>query len=234
MRLSRVEVRGAGKVFGRVVALRAVDLRLEDGACVVVVGPNGAGKSTLLALLATLARPTTGTVLYDGRSSRDHGAALRGAIGFAGEEPLGYGELTGRENLLLRARLHRVERPADRVHHLIVELGLTGPADRPMGGYSQGERRRLGLAGALLHEPSLLLFDEPTSGLDGAGGLALARLLRSRVEAGAIVLVTSHDPWLAAEVGDRVVALDRGEVVFDRGAPDGEHAWRAVMGGGSA
>ena len=229
LRIDRVETSGLGKVFGQVVALRGVDLRFEAGECAVVVGPNGAGKSTLLAILSTLARPSSGTVLYGGKAASELGAELRGTIGLAAEEPHEYAELTGRENLLLRARLQRVDGAEGRVTGLVAALGLEGVAHRPMAGYSQGERRRLGLAGAFVHKPSLLLLDEPSSGLDGAGAARLVAQVREDLGRGAVVAMTTHDPWLAAEIGDRMIALRGGAVRADAGAPEGEEAWREIL-----
>jgi ABC-type multidrug transport system ATPase subunit len=122
-----------------------------------------------------------------------------------------------------------VRRPADRVASLVSELGLDAVADRPMGGYSQGERRRVGLAGALVHDPTLLLLDEPSSGLDGAGAHRLVDLIERRRDAGAVVAVTTHDPWLAAELGGRLLALGRGSLRRDEAAPESESAWRELF-----
>lgn len=226
-----VELRQASKVFGAVVALRGASLAFESGKITALVGHNGAGKSTLLSLLATLTSPTTGEILYGGHFARDLGGALRASIGLASDQPMGYGELTGRENVLLQARLHHLSTPLHRVDELIEALGLAPLADRPMAGYSQGERRRVGLARALVHRPHLLLLDEPSAGLDARGAELLVELLRSRREAGAIVVLATHDPLLGAALADRVAALRRGQVVFDDAAPSGEPGWRELLGG---
>jgi ABC-type multidrug transport system ATPase subunit len=224
-----VEARGLGKLFGHVVALRRVDLLLESGSCTLVIGPNGAGKSTLLGLLATLLRPSRGEVLFAGQSAKEHGAALRGSIGFASEQPFAYGELTGRENLHFRAKLYRITKAAERVEKLVTELGLTAVGGRPVSGYSQGERRRLAVASALVHEPQLLLLDEPTSGLDGSGALRLVEQIRGAIGRGAIVVCTTHDPWLGSELGGRVLELRAGQVARDERAPEDEGAFRDLL-----
>ncbi len=188
MTFDEVTVRKVAKVFGPVVALRKVSLTLKPGVT-FVVGKNGAGKSTLLSLLATLTRPTMGTILYGGKSAKELGGTLRREIGLAAEEPLGYGELTGFENVLLHAKLHRVKRAMEHTEQVIGHLELREVAARPMSGYSQGERRRLGLARALVHDPRLLLLDEPSSGLDGRGSELLVERIWDAKRAGALVVI---------------------------------------------
>jgi ABC-type multidrug transport system ATPase subunit len=228
--IDTIEARGLSKLFGRVPALRKVDVQLGAGSPTLLVGANGSGKSTFLALLSTLLRPSTGELLYGGRAASAWGPALRAAIGFAAEQPFGYAELTGRENLLLRARLHRVPAAAERTDELLHELGLEGVSSRAVAGYSQGERRRLAVAGAFVHEPRVLLLDEPSSGLDSAGAEKLVELVRKAVGRGALVVVAVHDPWLGAELGGRALGLAAGEVLLDEPAPRDEDAFRALLG----
>jgi len=235
-----VELRGVSKVFGPVVALRATDLTFEAGQTTMLVGHNGAGKSTLLALLATLLRPTTGNVLFDGKPAARLGPALRRSIGFAAEQPLGYAELTGRENVMLQARAQHLDDGVAKADAILDALGLEPLADRVASGYSQGELRRLGLARALIHEPQLLLLDEPTSGLDLQGAARLVELIGERADSGANVIISTHDPWLGAAVGQRIVALQHGEVTDDGPAPTGDEGesgqrrklseWRRLLG----
>lgn len=228
--LDRVELKRVSKVFGNVVALRNISLTVRAGETVVLAGHNGAGKSTLLSVLATLIRPTSGEVLFDGQPAAALGAELRATIGFAAEQPLGYAELTGRENVVFQAKAHRLSRPTERADEVIEALGLAALADRSAGGYSQGELRRLALARALVHSPRMLLLDEPTSGLDVMGATTLVELIRARGTEDAVSLISTHDPWLGAQIGQRVVTLARGEVSRDRSAPDGVEAWRELLG----
>lgn len=227
--LDTLEARAVSKVYGAVVALRKIDVTMDAGKVTALVGHNGAGKSTLLSLLATLTSPTTGEVLYGGKKARDLGASLRGQIGFATDRPLGYAELTGRENVVLQARAHHLDNPGDRAAVIIGELGLDPLADRVMAGYSQGELRRVGLARALVHEPRLLLLDEPSAGLDARGAELLAEQVRSRRDAGALVVLATHDPWLGAELSDRAIVMRRGRVVHDDNSPSDEQGWRSLL-----
>jgi len=204
-----VELRGVTKTFGPVRALVGVSARFASGRPCLVTGPNGSGKSTLLAIVGTLARPTSGEV--------DHGALgrhrdeVRRRLGWVGHDTLCYGDLTGRENLSLAARLHGIPgneawaRAADRF-----ELGAF--ADRPVRTYSRGQRQRVALARALVHAPSLLLLDEPSAGLDTLSVARLVGVVREEVARGAVVVVVTHDPGLEEALGGVRLALERGRV----------------------
>jgi ABC-type multidrug transport system ATPase subunit len=132
---------------------------------------------------------------------------------------------------VLQAKAQQVDEPVDRAAEVIDALGLSPLADRPAGGYSQGELRRLALAKALVHSPRILLLDEPTSGLDVKGATTLVDLIRRRRTSDSVMLISTHDPWLGAQVGQRVVTLERGEVLDDASAPAGVEAWRDLLGG---
>jgi heme ABC exporter ATP-binding subunit CcmA len=210
-----VELRNVTKTYGPVRALVGVSCRFEAGRVTVVRGPNGSGKSTLLSVVATLTRPTSGVV--------DHGAlgggraAVRRTLGWVGHESLCYPDLTGRENIELAARLHG--RDAAQAYVRAVErfdLGAFG--DRPFRTYSRGQRQRVALGRALVHEPRLLLLDEPTTGLDTQGAARLRAVVSEEARRGAVVVVVTHDDAFAGAMGGPVVTLDRGRIVSG-GAP---------------
>lgn len=223
-----VQTEALGKVFGSVVALRKVGVTLAPGVT-FLLGKNGAGKSTLLHLLAGLTSPTIGKIFYGGKSSKELGITLRASIGLAPEQPLAYGELTGLENIHMFARLYRLKNPAAAAREAVRSFGLEQVASRLARGYSQGERRRLGLARAFLHDPCLLLLDEPTSGLDGAGAQSLARTVEARAEQGTIVVIATHDPWFGYSLGGRALTLESGKVVSDAPAPKELSAWQNML-----
>jgi ABC-type multidrug transport system ATPase subunit len=206
----RVEVRGVTKTFGPVRALVGVSALFEAGKPCLVTGPNGSGKSTLLAVVGTLAKPTSGDV--------DHGALgrtrdeVRRTLGWVGHDTLCYGDLTGRENIELAARLHGIS-PKDAMARAADRFELGAFADRVMRTYSRGQRQRVALARALVHRPRLLLLDEPSAGLDAASVGRLVGVVREEVDRGAVVVVVTHDPALAEALGGVEVALDRGRVV---------------------
>jgi heme exporter protein A len=217
--IDRVEARGLTKVYGRQRALAGVDITLRPGEAVALLGPNGAGKSTLVGILSTLLRPTAGEVRYGDRGGHDDDE-LRGAIGVVAHESLCYGDLTGRENLLLFGRLYGVPDAQGRADEMLRRVGLAGDAERRAARtYSRGMLQRLAVARALVHRPALLLLDEPFTGLDRAGVELLATLLKEERARGAILVVVTHDFDAVASLIDRVVVLARGKIARDTPAP---------------
>lgn len=209
----RVTAKQLVKVYGATRALVGVDLTFEAGRVTVVEGPNGSGKSTLLAILAQLARPTRGQVLYGKVDGRRGGAALRARIGVLAHAAMVYPDLTGRENLELFASLHGVAVPRRRVDTLVERFELGRFLDRTARTYSRGQLQRVALARALVHSPRLLLLDEPSTGLDERSVARLEDTVREEREAGAIVVLVTHDAALADRLGDARIRLDRGRVV---------------------
>ncbi len=208
-----VEAFGLSKRFGSVVALEAVDLRVEPGSVRGLIGPNGAGKTTLLRLLLGLVSPDAGRVEFLGRQPA-LAAGLDGVAGYV-EEPRFYPYLSARRTLELLATLDR-EGAERRVDELLDLVGLDGKAaDRRVGGFSTGMRQRLGLAAALLASPQLLLLDEPTTGLDPTGASEMRDVLRRLAGDGVTVLLSSHDMAAVADVCDTVTFLSSGRVVWD-------------------
>jgi heme exporter protein A len=211
----RVALRAVTKTYGPVRALVGVTVEFAAGQVSMVVGPNGSGKSTLLSILGTLTRPTSGKVSHGalGRSREE----VRTVLGWVGHDSLCYGDLTGRENIELAARLHGLPpHPAFESARARFELGSF--ADRPFRTYSRGQRQRVALARSLVHSPKLLLLDEPTTGLDAKSIDALKVVLREEAAGGAVVVVITHDEVFATAAGDVRVALDRGRIK-EPGAP---------------
>jgi heme exporter protein A len=206
----RVELRGVSKTFGPVRALVGVSATFEAGRVTVVAGSNGSGKSTLLSIAADLARPTSGTVDY-GVLGSDR-VAIRAAIGWLGHDSLCYGDLTGRENVELAARLRGLD-PGKAYVAAVRRFDLEGFAHRPVRTYSRGQRQRIALARALLHAPAVLLLDEPTAGLDRASVDRLVAIVREEAARGAVVVLVTHDPGVADTLGDTKMTLERGRLI---------------------
>jgi ABC-type multidrug transport system ATPase subunit len=205
-----IEVEGVTKTYGAVRALVNVSATFPSGRVSAVLGANGSGKSTLLSIVGTLATPTVGRVRHgDLGATRE---AVRAGLGWLGHESLCYGDLTGRENLMFAARLHGAGR--DRVDRVVERFGVGAFADRPFSTYSRGQRQRVSLARALVHEPRLLLFDEPTTGLDAAGIARLTDVIREEIGRGVTLVIVTHDAAFAT-IAHRTVTLDRGRVVGD-------------------
>lgn len=213
-----VEVRDASRHYGRRRALSRVNVVLRAGEIVGLFGPNGAGKSTLLGILSTLVRPSSGDVRYGGRTASDLGDALRGRVGVLGHDLFLYGDLTARENLEFFGALYGVPELAARVTAALGESRLDDRAGDRVSSFSRGLRQRLALERALLHGPRLVLLDEPFTGLDDESAALLAARLRRLREAGAIVLMATHDFDSAEGLVDRLICLRNGkarELTFD-------------------
>ena len=208
------------KSFGRTRALSDVGLRVPWGTALALFGPNGAGKSTLLRILATLSSPDDGDIRVAGLDQRKEPGKVRATIGYLGHQSLLYDDLSAAENLHFYARLYSVPDAASRVGELLADVGLADRADQRARTLSNGMRKRLSLARALLHRPSVLLLDEPETGLDQAGVDLLERVVRGVAEAGACVAFTTHDVERGLALADRVAVLAAGRLVIDQ-ATDG-------------
>ncbi|MER6069197.1 ATP-binding cassette domain-containing protein [Streptomyces sp. NPDC001817] len=203
---------GLEKRFGAVHALRGLDLAVAEGSVCGLLGPNGAGKTTAVRLLTTLLRPDAGSARVAGHDLVRDPDAVRRRIAVTGQYASVDGDLTGRENLRLFARLHRVRRPAGRADQLLERFGLTEAADRRASTYSGGMRRRLDLAASLVRRPDVLFLDEPTTGLDPAGRARIWQAVRDLRADGTTVLLTTQYLWEADHLADDIALVDRGRV----------------------
>jgi heme exporter protein A len=207
-----VGVSGLAKSYGPTLALAGVDLGFTAGTVSVIQGANGSGKSTLLWLLALLGHPTKGEIRY-GRYGSDFADELRGSIGFVAHQLQLYPGLSGRENLLLAAKLQGIGRAAERVRELGTALAVGDYWERPVRTYSRGQAQRVSIARSLLHEPRLLLMDEPATGLDRRSTESVVELIAQEKNRGAIVVVVTHEAHFADEIADRVLYMNRGRLV---------------------
>jgi ABC-2 type transport system ATP-binding protein len=208
-----IETRDVTYRFGSLTAIDTLNLQVPTGSICGFLGPNGAGKTTTIRLLLGLLNPNSGTILIDGQViSRGH-PELRRRIGAFIESPSLYPNLTGRENLEVIRRLLDIA-PAN-VSEVLQLVQLTENSDRLVRTYSLGMRQRLGLAIALLGNPTLLVLDEPANGLDPAGVHDLRDLLRTLVrERGATVFLSSHLLAEVEQIADHVAILDRGHLLL--------------------
>src|SRR6266540_3305821 len=205
---------GLTKRYPGVLALDHLDLVVPEGSVFGLLGPNGAGKTTTLRLLAGLIRPTAGSATVAGLPLGGIGITRR--IGFLDQEPRYYGWSTGRELVSLAGRLHGM-RGYDletRTGEVMARVGLTDAADRRVGTYSGGMRQRLGIAQALVNNPSVLILDEPVSSLDPEGRRDLLALI-SELRGSATVLFSTHVLADVERVCDRVGILDHGRLITE-------------------
>lgn len=206
---------GLVRKFGDETAVAGIDLTVEFGEIHAIVGLNGAGKTTLLRLLLGMIEPTEGEALVLGHEARSAPSDLWRSVGHLIETPLAYAELTVRENIAAGALLNGMSSSdmGGSVDRVMDAFALGHWVDRRARELSLGNRQRLGLAAALVHEPSILVLDEPANSLDPAGVVFARELLRRRADEGAAVLVSSHHFDQLARVADRITVLHRGRVV---------------------
>ncbi|MET7533128.1 ATP-binding cassette domain-containing protein [Streptomyces goshikiensis] len=213
---------GLEKNYGEVHALRGLDLAVPEGTVCGLLGPNGAGKTTAVRILTTLTGPTAGRARVAGHDVTREPAAVRRAIGVTGQYASVDGDLTGRENLRLFARLAGLRGRAGRARaeELLERFGLTEVAGRVTSTWSGGTRRRLDLAAGLLTRPRVLFLDEPTTGLDPAAREQIWAAVRTLADEGATVLLTTQYLEEADRLADDIVVIDGGRAIAT-GTPAG-------------
>ncbi len=236
-----IAVRNIRKSFGATTAVNGVSFDVPNGSITALLGPNGAGKTTTIRSITGLVRPDQGHVEVDGVNVSAQPIDARARLGVVPEQIGVYDHLTVREHLEYSAELHGLpsRRAATRTSALLHQLGLEGLASRLAGTLSLGERRRLALTRALVHEPANLVFDEPTNGLDVMSAREVRREIARLAAGGCAVLVSSHVMPEVAALCDRVVVMAAGAVVAtgtpaqlldDTGCPTLEDAFVHLIG----
>jgi ABC-2 type transport system ATP-binding protein len=213
-----IEARGLERTFsGDIRAVDGVDLDVAEADIYAFLGPNGAGKTTIVRMLTTLLRPTGGTATVAGFDVVSEAAQVRRAIGVALQEAALDPLMTGRELIRLQATLHGLPRDQGRrkAEALLESVDLLGAADRQVGTYSGGMRRRLDLASALVHEPRVLFLDEPTTGLDPVSRKAIWEEVNKLNAEGTTVFLTTQYLEEADQLADRVAIIDFGRIVAE-------------------
>lgn len=210
--MNAIEVDGLVKAFGTRRALDGVTFALPEGAFCSVFGPNGAGKTTLLRVLATLARPSGGTVCVAGVDLREHADEARARIGVVSHVPMLYPDLTAEENLVFYAGLYGVADPRARARGLLDAVGLSTRRLDPVRAFSRGMTQRAAIARALVHDPEVVLLDEPYSGLDPHAIDVFDGLIAEQREGRTFVMV-SHDLDKGLSLATHALVLARGRIV---------------------
>lgn len=216
-----IRAQGLSKAFGKIQAVDNLSFDAEDGKITALLGPNGAGKSTTLRMLYTVLKPDAGQALIDGTDNQADLQAARRKLGVLPHSAGLYPHLTALENIRYYGRLSGLEKAEleRRVAELSAVLDLGPIADRHAKGFSQGERTRVALARALVHQPKNLLLDEPTNGLDVMATRSLRKLLLQLRDQGFCILLSSHIMQEVAALADQIVIIAHGRVVAD-GTPE--------------
>ena len=207
---SMIELAGLTKVFGGTPAVDDLTCSIEPGMVTGFLGPNGAGKTTTMRLILGLDRPTSGTATIDGKSYRELTEPLR-SVGALLDARQTHPNRSARNHLRWIAATNRI--PTSRVDEVLETVGLSSVADKKAGTLSLGMSQRLGIAGALLGDPPVLLFDEPVNGLDPEGIRWVRTLMRSLAAEGRTVFVSSHLLAEMANTADRLVVIGRGKLI---------------------
>ena len=209
---------GLRKTFGATLVLEDVTLDVPAGQCLAVLGPNGAGKTTLLRILATLARPSAGTLRIDGVDALREPDAVRARIGMVAHGSHVYEDLTALENLRFWAAMGGLDASPARLRDRLQAVELDTVADERARTFSAGMKRRLGLARVTLGQPRLLLLDEPFNGLDRRGQKWLGEFLLAFKAGGGTIVLATHGFASALAVADRAAILVGGRIALDRAA----------------
>lgn len=212
---SAIRVAGIRKSFGSLEVLRGVDLEIAPGTVFALLGSNGAGKTTLVRILSTLLAADGGTATVQGFDVAERPADVRESISLTGQFAAVDEILTGRENLVLVARLRHLPDPGAVADALLARFSLTDAGARRAATYSGGMRRRLDIAMSLIGDPPVIFLDEPTTGLDPQARLEVWQAVRELAAGGATVLLTTQYLDEAEQLADRIAILHRGRIIAD-------------------
>ncbi|PYF97286.1 ABC-2 type transport system ATP-binding protein [Georgenia satyanarayanai] len=212
-RAPAIRVRGIRKSFGDVDVLRGVDLDVAAGTIHALLGSNGAGKTTLVRILSTLARADAGTASVQGHDVAAAPGRVRESISLTGQFAAVDEVLTGRENLVLVARLRHLPDPDAVADDMLARFSLTEAGGRRAGEYSGGMRRRLDIAMSLVGNPPVIFLDEPTTGLDPQARVEVWRTVKQLADGGTTVLLTTQYLDEAEQLADRIAILHQGTII---------------------
>lgn len=212
---SVLHVQGLEKSYDDVHVLRGVDFDVERGSIFALLGSNGAGKTTVVRILATLLRADAGVAVVDGFDVTTHASDVRASISLTGQFAAVDEVLTGRENLVLIARLRRVPDARATADDLLQRFQLEDAAERRVATYSGGMRRRLDIAMSLIGDPHVIVLDEPTTGLDPHARLEVWAAITELAQQGTTVLLTTQHLDEAEHLADRIAILHEGRIIAD-------------------
>jgi ABC-2 type transport system ATP-binding protein len=210
-----IRIAGLTKSYGDLEVLRGVDLDVARGSIVALLGSNGAGKTTMVKILSTLLEADGGTAVVNGFDVATQAADVRQSISLTGQFAAVDEILTGRENLVLIAKLRHLDQPGRTADNLLTRFSLTDAGGRRVATYSGGMRRRLDIAMSLIGSPPVIFLDEPTTGLDPQARLEVWQSVRELARGGTTVLLTTQHLDEAEQLADRIAILHEGRILVD-------------------
>jgi ABC-2 type transport system ATP-binding protein len=208
-----LQVRGLRKSYDQLQVLKGVDFDVARGSIFALLGSNGAGKTTVVRILTTLLKPDSGTASVDGFEVVSQPARVRESVSLTGQFAAVDEILTGRENLILIARLRHVKSAGTVADDLLGRFGLADAAERRVSTYSGGMRRRLDIAMSLIGNPRIIFLDEPTTGLDPEGRIEVWKVIQNLADSGTTVLLTTQYLDEAEKLADRIAILHEGTII---------------------
>ena len=208
-----IEVKGLQKSYKKLHVLKGVDFEVEKGNIFALLGSNGAGKTTIVRILTTLLKSDGGIAAVNGFDVAAKSDSVRQSISLTGQFAAVDEILTGRENLILIAKLRHLKNPRQIADDLLNRFGLTDAADRRVSTYSGGMRRRLDIAMSLIGKPQLILLDEPTSGLDTEARIEVWKTVKELADGGTTVFLTTQYLDEAEQLADRIAILHEGKII---------------------
>ncbi|CQR57940.1 ABC transporter ATP-binding protein [Paenibacillus riograndensis] len=213
MQTKSIQVKGLQKSYRQLQVLKGVDFEVEKGSIFALLGSNGAGKTTVVKILSTLLKPDSGTVSVNGFDVAAKPGDVRQSISLTGQFAAVDEILTGRENLIMIARLRHLDHPRQVADDLLRRFGLTDAADRKASVYSGGMRRRLDIAMSLVGKPQLIFLDEPTTGLDPEARIEAWKIVKELADGGTTVFLTTQYLEEAEQLADRIAILHEGRII---------------------
>ncbi|RLQ94520.1 ABC transporter ATP-binding protein [Falsibacillus albus] len=213
MSKTEISVNGLKKAFKNKEVLNGVDFEVKRGEIFALLGYNGAGKTTTVNILSSLMKPDSGEVEICGYDIKQQPDGVRSSISLTGQFAALDGMLTGRENLMMIAKLRGVANPAEVVDSLLERFGLTDAASRRADQYSGGMKRRLDIAMSLLGTPAVIFLDEPTTGLDPEARIEVWKIVKELADGGTTILLTTQYLEEAEQLADRIAILHGGKII---------------------
>ena len=213
MKKNIIQIKGVKKAYKDIEVLKGVDLEVEQGSVFALLGSNGAGKTTMIRIMATLLKADAGNVMINGFDVEKNPGDIRGSISLTGQFAAIDEILTGRENLQMIAKLRHLKNTNQVVDELVNRFGMSEAADRRVGTYSGGMKRRIDIAMSLVGNPKIIFLDEPTTGLDPEARLEVWKIINELSIAGTSVFLTTQNLEEAEQLADKIAILHGGKII---------------------